>query len=120
MKLKEASNEMVLDVGVGSLDGQWLWRDDDNEEEVGHENTQCNHGDGNRHGISQEKAWFEIGLDEQKEMTKDEIAELWHVLTIAMSVAILGRITNSRIHHHLSLMHSALFWVIASILCNDP
>jgi hypothetical protein len=31
MKLKEVSNELVLDVGVGSLDGQWLWRDDNND-----------------------------------------------------------------------------------------
>jgi hypothetical protein len=75
MKLKEASNEPVLDVGVGSLDGQWLRRDDDNEEEAG---------------------------------------------PLPTSVAISGRVTNSRIHHHLSLMHSALFWVIASMLCNDP
>jgi hypothetical protein len=90
MKLKEASNEPVLDVGVGSLDGQWLRRDDDNEEEAGPENTQRDHGDGNRNGVIEEKAWFEIGLDERKEMTKDEIAELRYVLTIANECRDIG------------------------------
>jgi hypothetical protein len=83
MKLKEVSNELVLDVGVGSLDGQWLWRDDNNEKEAGPENTQCDHGDCKINGITEERAWFEIGLDKQNERTKDKIAELQYVLTIA-------------------------------------
>jgi hypothetical protein len=94
MKLSEPSNVQTNE--GESLDGQWVRGDDDEDglsiggTEVRVPSTQGENEERAQSSNAEEKSWYEIGIDERKDMTKEEIAELRQVLTIANECRNIG------------------------------